>query len=82
MKQMIVHHKQQTTQMALLDQGRLVEYAAERSRERDTLGSFYKARVVNVVPGMQAAFVDIGQRKNAFCTWMMYCTLIRTSSRR
>lgn len=66
MKQMIVHHKQQTTQMALLDQGRLVEYAAERSRERDTLGSFYKARVVNVVPGMQAAFVDIGQRKNAF----------------
>lgn len=66
MKQMIVHCKQNSTQMALLENGRLVEYAAERARNQGTLGALFKARVVNVVPGMQAAFVDIGQKKNAF----------------
>lgn len=66
MKQMIVHYKQNSTQMALLEKGRLIEYAAERARSQGTLGSLFKARVVNVVPGMQAAFVDIGQKKNAF----------------
>lgn len=66
MKQMIVHCKQNTTQMALLENGMLIEYAAERARNQGTLGSLFKARVVNVVPGMQAAFVDIGQKKNAF----------------
>ncbi|WP_068500014.1 Rne/Rng family ribonuclease [Paenibacillus kribbensis] len=66
MKQMIVQCQQQMTQMALLEDGRLVEYAAELPRKRGILGSFFKARVVNVLPGMQAAFVDIGQRKNAF----------------
>lgn len=66
MKQMIVHCRQQMTQMALLEEGRLVEYAVEQPRERGILGSFFKARVVNIIPGMQAAFVDIGQRKNAF----------------
>ncbi|MEK4733408.1 MULTISPECIES: Rne/Rng family ribonuclease [unclassified Paenibacillus] len=66
MKQMIVQCQQQMTQMALLEEGRLVEYAAELPRKRGILGSFFKARVVNVLPGMQAAFVDIGQRKNAF----------------
>ncbi len=66
MKQMIVQCQPQMTQMALLEEGRLVEYAAELPRKRGILGSFFKARVVNVLPGMQAAFVDIGQRKNAF----------------
>lgn len=66
MKQMIVHSTQHMTQMALLDNGRLVEYAAERDQQQGLVGSFYKARVINVLPGMQAAFVDIGQKKNAF----------------
>lgn len=66
MKQMIVHCTQHMTQMALLENGRLVEYAAERDQQQGLVGSFYKARVINVLPGMQAAFVDIGQKKNAF----------------
>jgi ribonuclease G len=66
MKQMIVHCSQHMTRMALLENGRLVEYAAERDQQQGLVGSFYKARVINVLPGMQAAFVDIGQKKNAF----------------
>ena len=66
MKQMIVHCTQHITRMALLDNGRLVEYAAERDQQQGLVGSYYKGRVINVLPGMQAAFVDIGQKKNAF----------------
>ena len=63
MKQMIVHNEQNLMQMALLEEGKAVEFTAERTRERGLLGSFFKGRVVNVLPGMQAAFVDIGQKK-------------------
>ncbi|KUP21435.1 Rne/Rng family ribonuclease [Paenibacillus sp. DMB5] len=66
MKQMIVHCTQHVTRMALLENGRLVEYAAERDQQQGLVGSYYKGRVMNVLPGMQAAFVDIGQKKNAF----------------
>lgn len=66
MRQMIVHCTQHLTRMALLENGRLVEYAAERDQQQGLVGSYYKGRVINVLPGMQAAFVDIGQKKNAF----------------
>ncbi|MNO12631.1 Ribonuclease G [compost metagenome] len=66
MKRMIVHCGVDSTQLALLENGKLVEYAAERSQKRGLVGSFFKGKVVNVIPGMQAAFVDIGQKKNAF----------------
>ncbi|MDO7906880.1 Rne/Rng family ribonuclease [Paenibacillus sp. JX-17] len=66
MKQMIVHCQENRTEMALLDEGKLVEFASEKTREQGLLGSFFKGRVVNVIPGMQAAFVDIGQKRNAF----------------
>lgn len=66
MKQMLVHCHDDTVQMALIEDGKLVEYAAERSRQQSIVGSFYLGKVVNVLPGMQAAFVDIGLKKNAF----------------
>ncbi|WP_068615772.1 Rne/Rng family ribonuclease [Paenibacillus tuaregi] len=66
MKQMVVHCEPGSTQLALLEQGKLVEYAVECSEESGAVGSIFKGRVVNVIPGMQAAFVDIGQKKNAF----------------
>ena len=66
MNQIIVHCEEQVTQMALLEQGQLIEYAVERAEKTLLVGSFFKGRVVNVLPGMQAAFVDIGQKKNAF----------------
>ncbi|WP_059049655.1 Rne/Rng family ribonuclease [Paenibacillus senegalimassiliensis] len=66
MKRMIVHCEPGSTEMALLEDGKLVEYAVERSQHRGLVGSFMKGKVVNVIPGMQAAFVDIGLKKNAF----------------
>ncbi|MDO3410177.1 Rne/Rng family ribonuclease [Saccharibacillus sp. CPCC 101409] len=66
MKQLVVHSEAEWTQTALLEEGKLIEFAAERTREYGMAGSFYKGRIVNVLPGMQAAFVDIGLKKNAF----------------
>ncbi|MCQ4088168.1 Rne/Rng family ribonuclease [Saccharibacillus sp. JS10] len=66
MKKLIVHNEGEWTQAALLEHGSLIEFAAEKIKEHGTAGSFYKGRIVNVLPGMQAAFVDIGLKKNAF----------------
>lgn len=66
MKQLFVHCTRNLTQLALLEDGRLAEISVERSEGDSLVGNLYKGRVVNVLPGMQAAFVDIGLSKNAF----------------
>jgi ribonuclease G len=66
MKQLFVHSTRSLTQSALLEDGRLSEFSVERSEGHALVGNLYKGRVVNVLPGMQAAFVDIGLSKNAF----------------
>jgi ribonuclease G len=67
MKQMLVHADKGVLKTAIVQEGRLVEYYMERSGSSGELvGSLFKGRVVNVLPGMQAAFVDIGLAKNAF----------------
>lgn len=66
MNQIIVHCEEQVTQVALLEHGKLIEYIVERAEKKPLVGSFFVGRVVNVLPGMQAAFVDIGEKKNAF----------------
>ena len=52
--------------IALLEDGQVVEVFIERERTRGILGNIYKGRVTKVVPGMQAAFVDIGLGRSAF----------------
>jgi ribonuclease G len=54
------------TRVALLEGDVLVELYVERSSEQGISGNIYKGRVVRVLPGMQAAFVDIGLEKAAF----------------
>jgi len=54
------------TRVALRESGRLVSYRAERHRASSAVGNLYKGRVTRVLPGMQAAFVDIGLRRDAF----------------
>jgi len=66
MKQMLIHVEQERIETAVLSDGRLLEYHTEREAGGQLAGNIYKGRVVNVLPGMQAAFVDIGQGKNAF----------------
>ncbi|MEA2721720.1 MAG: ribonuclease [Candidatus Eremiobacteraeota bacterium] len=50
--------------VAILEDGRLAEVYVER--EERVIGSIYKGKVVNVLPGMGASFVDIGLGRNAF----------------
>ncbi|MEF9895374.1 MAG: ribonuclease E/G, partial [Clostridia bacterium] len=54
------------TRLALLEDGDLCELYIERAGQEKLVGNIYMGRVVNVLPGMQAAFVDIGAEKNGF----------------
>lgn len=54
------------TRVALIENGSISEFFVERNSERGTAGNIYRGRVLRVLPGMQAAFVDIGQEKAAF----------------
>jgi ribonuclease G len=54
------------TRVALVEDGLLGELYIERKRERGIAGNIYKGRVERVLPGMQAAFVNIGLEKSAY----------------
>ncbi len=63
-KELLVNVADRETRIAVLENGRLVELHVER--EERVVGGVYKGRVCNVLPGMDAAFVDIGLERNAF----------------
>jgi len=54
------------TRVALLEDSQLAEFYLERTRQVGLAGNIYKGRVTRVLPGMQAAFVDIGLEKAGF----------------
>lgn len=54
------------TRMGLIEEGELSEIAIERSESGHIVGNIYKGKINNILPGMQAAFIDIGREKNAF----------------
>ena len=54
------------TRAALLENGVLQEIHIERASRRGLVGNLYKGRVSRVLPGMQAAFVEIGLERTAF----------------
>ena len=54
------------TRVALREKSRLVSYRAERHRTSSVVGNLYKGRVTRVLPGMQAAFVDVGLSRDGF----------------
>lgn len=66
MKEIVVDVGINETRLALLENKELVELYIERKNNKRIVGNIYKGRVVNVLPGMQAAFVDIGLGKNSF----------------
>jgi len=65
-REIIINSAPYETRVALLEQKRLTEVFIERARDRGVAGNIYKGRVTRVLPGMQAAFVDIGLEKAAF----------------
>ncbi|MDR5657898.1 Rne/Rng family ribonuclease [Serpentinicella sp. ANB-PHB4] len=66
MKQILVDVGVSESRLALLEDNNLVEFYIERKNNKKIVGNVYKGRVINVLPGMEAAFVDIGLEKNGF----------------
>jgi ribonuclease G len=62
----LVHSTPEETRVALLEGGQVVELYWERKGDQSVAGSVYKGKVTKVLPGMQAAFVDIGLDKAGF----------------
>ncbi|MEA2625022.1 MAG: ribonuclease [Candidatus Binatota bacterium] len=65
-KQIVLNCTPQEVRVAILEGAQLAELHIERSKDRGVVGNVYKAKVQRVLPGMQAAFVDIGFEKSAF----------------
>ena len=65
-KQIIVNSNPNEVRVALLENGVLAEVHIQRSSEEAAAGNIYKGKVLRVLPGMQAAFVDIGLEKAGF----------------
>lgn len=64
--EIIINTTSRETRIALLENGILVELQIERESDKGIAGNIYKGRVQRVLPGMQAAFVDIGLPRAAF----------------
>ena len=62
----IINVRDHETRVALLEDGVVMEVLSERKSARELLGNIYRGRVSRVLPGMQAAFVDIGLDRTAF----------------
>jgi ribonuclease G len=65
-EEILVNVTPRETRVALLENGSLQEVMIERSNSRGLVGNIYKGRVSRVLPGMQAAFIDIGLARTAF----------------
>ncbi len=65
-KEIVINVSQRETRVALLEDGTIVELFIERGDDADITGNIYKGRVQRVLPGIQAAFVDIGLNQAAF----------------
>ena len=64
-RQMIVRAKSGRIQIGVLEDGVLVEHYVARNQDASLIGNVYLGRVQNVLPSMEAAFVDIGRGRNA-----------------
>ncbi len=65
-KEFLINVSPSETRMAVLEDGKLVELSKESHTAQRHIGNIYRGKVENVLPGMQAAFIDIGMEKNAF----------------
>ena len=65
-KLILINATPEETRVALVENQALAEIHFERARDRGIVGNIYKGKVVRVLPGMQAAFVDLGLAKAGF----------------
>ena len=65
-QQIAINVTREETRVAMLENDVLLELYVDRAKRKDFVGNIYKGKVVKVLPGMQAAFIDIGMDKAAF----------------
>lgn len=66
LKEIVLQSQSKRLRAAVFEQGNLMDVFEEEGGSTHLVGNIYRGRVENVLPGMQAAFVDIGLDKNAF----------------
>src|ERR1041385_756227 len=59
---LVVNSEGPETRVAVVEEGSLAEFFVERKRDRGMVGNIYRGKVTRVLPGMQAAFVDLGSK--------------------
>src|SRR6476646_2756809 len=59
---LVVNAEGPETRVAVVEEGSRAEFFVERKRDRGMVGNIYRGRVTRVLPGMQAAFVDLGPK--------------------
>ena len=69
-KEIFINESMEETRIAIQEDSQLVEVYIERQDNHRMVGNVYKGKVENVLPGMQAAFVDIGYELNSFCLFL------------
>ena len=65
-EEILINMTPQETRVAVVDNGVLQEVYIERTRKKGLFGNIFKGRVSRVLPGMQAAFIDIGLERTGF----------------
>ncbi|MCB1819844.1 MAG: S1 RNA-binding domain-containing protein, partial [Gammaproteobacteria bacterium] len=65
-EEILINVTPRETRVALIENGMLQEIGIERASRRGYVGNIYKGKVSRVMPGMQAAFVDVGLERTAF----------------
>ncbi len=65
-EEILINVTPRETRVAVVENGMLQEVHLERAAKRGYVGNIYKGRVLRVMPGMQAAFVDVGLQRAAF----------------
>lgn len=65
-KEILVSMEFQSKKVAIVEDGHLEEYHVERRTDKQLVGSIFKGKVSSIVPGIGAAFIDIGLEKNGF----------------
>ena len=64
--ELVIQTRESDAEIALLQEGRLIELVAEKGDDRFSVGDIYLGRVKKIAAGLNAAFVDVGHSKDAF----------------
>jgi ribonuclease G len=65
-RKILINALTKEVRIAVLENGELAEFYVERKQNKSIVGNIYKAKVVKIVPAIQAAFVEIGEERRAF----------------